>query len=185
MSTARGTRHRRRLLIMAMPLVVAASGLGGVPGPTPYHNTAALVAVESEALAVVGSAEATERLVSASGGRRLWNVLLNLARSVRGLAGTIFGVAEAPALSLQLAAVPSPDETPSPSQDSFEESAAVPNTPSGGDRDESQAARRGPMPIARVTVNLPYRVWEVVGELADQQGVSKTEVLRRAISTEK
>jgi len=28
-------------------------------------------------------------------------------------------------------------------------------------------------------------VWDVVGELAEQQGISKTEVLRRAVSTEK
>jgi len=61
----------------------------------------------------------------------------------------------------------------------------VPNTPSGGDRHEGPAARRGPAPIARVTLNLPWKVWDVVGELAEQQGISKTEVLRRAVSTEK
>jgi hypothetical protein len=38
--------------------------------------------------------------------------------------------------------------------------------------------------VARVTVNLPARVWEDLGRIADECQISKTEVLRQAISTE-
>jgi Ribbon-helix-helix protein, copG family len=36
----------------------------------------------------------------------------------------------------------------------------------------------------KLTVNLPPRVWEVLKRLAEEQGITKTEALRRAISTE-
>lgn len=49
-------------------------------------------------------------------------------------------------------------------------------TPRGGVR---------PKPgIAKVTVNLPWKVWEALVALAEEDQVSKTEALRRAISTE-
>lgn len=38
--------------------------------------------------------------------------------------------------------------------------------------------------VTRVTVNLPVRVWEALEELAAIDGLSRTEALRRAISTE-
>jgi len=38
--------------------------------------------------------------------------------------------------------------------------------------------------IAKVTVNLPWKVWEALVALAEEDQVSKTEALRRAISTE-
>ena len=38
--------------------------------------------------------------------------------------------------------------------------------------------------VARLTVNLPWRVWEVLKKLAEDQNITKTEALRRAISTE-
>ncbi len=38
--------------------------------------------------------------------------------------------------------------------------------------------------VTRVTVNLPEKVWEALTELADEKSISKTDALRRAISTE-
>jgi hypothetical protein len=38
-------------------------------------------------------------------------------------------------------------------------------------------------PVARVTVNLPARVWNELATLADRKQISKTEALRQAIST--
>ena len=38
--------------------------------------------------------------------------------------------------------------------------------------------------VARVTVNLPVKVWEALSRMADEKGISKTEALRQAISTE-
>lgn len=38
--------------------------------------------------------------------------------------------------------------------------------------------------VVKLTVNLPSRVWQAVLDLAAFYGVSKTEALRRAISTE-
>jgi hypothetical protein len=37
---------------------------------------------------------------------------------------------------------------------------------------------------ARVTVNLPWKVWQVVLDIAGQDGITRTEALRRCISTE-
>lgn len=64
---------------------------------------------------------------------------------------------------------------------------------SGTDPDVSTAERQptptpGPVrakpAIAKVTVNLPWKVWEALVALADEDQVSRTEALRRAISTE-
>jgi metal-responsive CopG/Arc/MetJ family transcriptional regulator len=38
--------------------------------------------------------------------------------------------------------------------------------------------------VARVSVNLPLKVWEALEEIAKQDQISRTEALRRAISTE-
>jgi metal-responsive CopG/Arc/MetJ family transcriptional regulator len=38
--------------------------------------------------------------------------------------------------------------------------------------------------IARVTVNLPIRVWDAVERIAEAESISRTEALRRCISTE-
>jgi len=38
--------------------------------------------------------------------------------------------------------------------------------------------------ISRVSINLPARVWEALEQLAQEDGISKTEALRRAITTE-
>jgi hypothetical protein len=38
--------------------------------------------------------------------------------------------------------------------------------------------------VAKITVNLPWKVWEALIALAEENHVSKTEALRRAISTE-
>ena len=38
--------------------------------------------------------------------------------------------------------------------------------------------------VARLTVNLPERVWRAVVDMAEEDGISKTEALRRCISTE-
>jgi len=38
--------------------------------------------------------------------------------------------------------------------------------------------------IARLTVNLPWKVFDALRDMAEADGVSKTEALRRAISTE-
>lgn len=40
------------------------------------------------------------------------------------------------------------------------------------------------VPVARVTVNFPARVWSEVNRMADEQSISRTEALRRCISTE-
>jgi predicted DNA binding CopG/RHH family protein len=37
---------------------------------------------------------------------------------------------------------------------------------------------------SRITVNLPTKVWEALRELADKDGLTYTEALRRAISTQ-
>lgn len=37
---------------------------------------------------------------------------------------------------------------------------------------------------ARVTVDFPIRIWREVERMAEAQGISKTEALRRCISTE-
>ena len=39
-------------------------------------------------------------------------------------------------------------------------------------------------PVARVTVNLPLKVWEAVEEVARKDGITRTEALRRAISVD-
>lgn len=38
--------------------------------------------------------------------------------------------------------------------------------------------------VARVTVNLPLKVWEEVERMAREKVTTRTEILRRAISTE-
>jgi len=38
--------------------------------------------------------------------------------------------------------------------------------------------------ITRVTVNLPTKVWEAVEKMAAEDQTTRTEILRRAISTE-
>ncbi len=38
--------------------------------------------------------------------------------------------------------------------------------------------------IVRLTVNLPVKVWKALEAMAEEDGISKTEALRRAISTE-
>jgi predicted transcriptional regulator len=38
--------------------------------------------------------------------------------------------------------------------------------------------------VARLTVNLPWKVWEALRIMAEKSHISKTEALRRAISTE-
>ena len=38
-------------------------------------------------------------------------------------------------------------------------------------------------PVARVTVNLPARVWSELATMADRKQISKTEALRQAITT--
>jgi hypothetical protein len=38
--------------------------------------------------------------------------------------------------------------------------------------------------VAKITVNLPWKVWEALVRIAEEANVSKTEALRRAISTE-
>jgi hypothetical protein len=38
-------------------------------------------------------------------------------------------------------------------------------------------------PVARVTVNLPARVWNDLARLADRKQISKTDALRQAIAT--
>ena len=38
-------------------------------------------------------------------------------------------------------------------------------------------------PVARVTVNLPARVWKDLADLADRKQISKTDALRQAIAT--
>ena len=38
-------------------------------------------------------------------------------------------------------------------------------------------------PVARVTVNLPARVWSDLARLADRKQISKTDALRQAIAT--
>jgi hypothetical protein len=38
-------------------------------------------------------------------------------------------------------------------------------------------------PVARVTVNLPARVWNDLTSMAERKQISKTEALRQAIST--
>lgn len=56
------------------------------------------------------------------------------------------------------------------------------------DQQPSQAPNQEPngtRPTAvKVTMTLPVRVWDVVNRLADEQGISRTEMLRRCISTE-
>jgi hypothetical protein len=38
--------------------------------------------------------------------------------------------------------------------------------------------------LARLTVNLPWRVWQALMQIAEELQISKTEALRRAISTD-
>jgi hypothetical protein len=38
--------------------------------------------------------------------------------------------------------------------------------------------------VARVTVNLPARVWDELGRIANESQISRTEALRQAINTE-
>jgi hypothetical protein len=38
-------------------------------------------------------------------------------------------------------------------------------------------------PVARVTVNLPARVWKDLADLAERKQISKTDALRQAIAT--
>jgi Ribbon-helix-helix protein, copG family len=45
-------------------------------------------------------------------------------------------------------------------------------------------AEPAPPRIVRVTVNLPVKIWEAITGMADDRGVSKTEALRRCVSTE-
>jgi hypothetical protein len=62
--------------------------------------------------------------------------------------------------------------------------------PTAATTDQQQAPSQPQEPngsrpgIARVTVNLPSRVWDAFYQMAEAQGVSRTEMLRRCISTE-
>jgi hypothetical protein len=38
--------------------------------------------------------------------------------------------------------------------------------------------------VAKLTINLPWKVWEALSTMAEEDGISKTEALRRCISTE-
>lgn len=38
--------------------------------------------------------------------------------------------------------------------------------------------------VARVTVNLPEKVWEALSRVAEESGMTRTEALRRAISVD-
>ena len=48
---------------------------------------------------------------------------------------------------------------------------------------QGTAANLADSTVARITVNLPSRVWQALSDLADHQNMSKTEALRRAITT--
>jgi len=41
------------------------------------------------------------------------------------------------------------------------------------------------VPRVKVTINFPERLWKLVEQIAADEGVTRTEVLRRAISLEK
>jgi hypothetical protein len=45
-------------------------------------------------------------------------------------------------------------------------------------------SRGGHPAFAKVTVNLPWKVWEALVALAEEGEVTRTEALRRALSTE-
>ncbi len=45
-------------------------------------------------------------------------------------------------------------------------------------------ARTAPAGVVKVTVNLPVKVWKALTDIAEEEHISKTEALRRAISTE-
>ncbi len=45
-------------------------------------------------------------------------------------------------------------------------------------------AASGQPAVAKLTVNLPWKVWEALRTMAEEDGISKTEALRRCISTE-
>lgn len=41
-----------------------------------------------------------------------------------------------------------------------------------------------PIQYAKVTVNLPMKIWHAVEQMAEDEDIAKTEALRRCISTE-
>jgi hypothetical protein len=50
-------------------------------------------------------------------------------------------------------------------------------SPSGSSGDVAERA-----PVARITLTLPQPVWDTLSSIAEEQGVNKTEAVRRAIS---
>jgi hypothetical protein len=49
---------------------------------------------------------------------------------------------------------------------------------------QAPASPEPPPAVARVSVNLPWKVWEVLEAMAKEDQITRTEALRRAISTE-
>jgi hypothetical protein len=49
----------------------------------------------------------------------------------------------------------------------------------------SDATETAAIPKVKVTINFPIRLWAWVEQMAKEEGVTRTELLRRAISLEK